>query len=68
LGDVVKEKARKEKELGEKEQALLRANEKLANPRFVSSAPEAVRRGVEKQRDDLQSEVLALRKYLEGLS
>ena len=63
LGDVEQEKTRKLKEYEEKSQALQRAKEKLNNPGFLK-APEAVRRGVEKQRDDLQQELDALKRYL----
>jgi valyl-tRNA synthetase len=63
LGNVEEEKTRKLKEYEEKSQALQRAIEKLQNPGF-QKAPDAVRRGVEKTRDDLQSEVTALKQYL----
>lgn len=63
LGDVEKEKTRKLKEYEEKNQALQRAIEKLANPGF-QKAPPPVRAGVEKQRDELAAEVEALRRYL----
>ncbi len=60
-------KARKEKELEQVLQALHRANEKLKNERFMNSAPENVKAGVIKQRDDLQKEATALESYLKEL-
>lgn len=67
LGDTGQERSRKQKELESKEEALHRANEKLKNERFMASAPEAVKQGVIRQRDDLQREVDALRAYLKEL-
>lgn len=68
LGDLTKEIERKKKELADKGEALKRAEEKLKNEKFMSSAPEAVRAGVVKNRDDLSREVLALKQYLEDMA
>ncbi len=68
LGDLTKEIERKKKELADKTEALKRAEEKLKNEKFMSSAPEAVRAGVVKNREDLSREVQALSQYLEDMS
>ena len=67
LGDIEKEIERKKKELEAKNGALVRADEKLKNQKFVSSAPAQVIEGVKKQRDDLHKEVLALKQYLRDI-
>jgi valyl-tRNA synthetase len=68
LGDLTKEITRRRKELDEKKVALTRAEEKLRNEKFMQSAPENVRNGVIKTRDDLVREVAAIQKYLEDVS
>lgn len=67
LGDLTKELTRKKKELQEKTEALRRADEKLRNEKFMSSAPQNVREGVVKQKMDLKREVEALQQYLDEL-
>lgn len=64
LGDVAEIRSRKLKELQDKKEALARAQSKLQNEKFMSGAPEAVRQGVVKQRDDLAREVTALKEFL----
>jgi len=68
LGDLTKEVERKKAELAGKQEALKRAEEKLRNEKFMNSAPEAVKAGVIKTRDDLKKEVSALTTYLEDLA
>jgi len=67
VGDTGQDKARKLKELHEKKLALERANGKLANEKFMGSAPQAVKDGVVKQRDDLAKDVAELESYLKSL-
>lgn len=67
LGDLTKEVERKKAELVGKKEALKRAEEKLKNEKFMSSAPQAVKDGVIKNRDDLTKEVNALEKYLKDI-
>lgn len=67
LGDLEKEMVRKQKELQEKMAALTRADEKLRNERFMQSAPDKVKEGVVKQREELAREVKALEQYLKDI-
>ncbi len=68
LGDLTKEVERKKIELVGKQEALKRAEEKLKNEKFMNSAPDNVKAGVVKTRDDLTKEVNALKSYLEDMA
>lgn len=67
LGNIEKEIERKKKELESKSGSLKRADEKLKNDKFVSSAPAEVIEGVRKHRDELYKEVQALKLYLRDI-
>lgn len=67
LGDVTSEIEKRKLELGEKKQALTRAEGKLNNQRFMAGAPENVREGVRKQAEDLKQEILAIERYLKDV-
>lgn len=67
LGDLSQELERRRKELGDKKEALKRAEAKLQNEKFMSGAPEAVKEGVRNQAADLKSEVAALERYLQEM-
>ncbi len=67
LGDLTQEIERRKKELEDKTAALARAEAKLLNEKFMSGAPEAVRAGVIKTRDDLLNAVSELKKYLDEM-
>lgn len=64
LGDVTQEIEKQKRNLAEKKEALVRADAKLRNEKFMSGAPEAVKAGVQKQADDLKAEVAAIERYL----
>jgi valyl-tRNA synthetase len=68
LPDLEKEIARRKKELEDKKSALARAEEKLKNEKFMNSAPEQVRAGVIKTRDDLVKSVSVIEQYLKDVS
>lgn len=64
LGDLSQEIEKQKKQLGEKKEALARAEIKLKNEKFMASAPEPVKAGVRKQAEDLRAEVAAIERYL----
>ena len=67
LGDISSEITKRKTELADKRQALERAESKLKNQRFMEGAPEAVRKGVIQQTEDLKKEVLAIERFLKDL-
>lgn len=64
LGDLSQEIEKQKKQLQDKKEALVRAEAKLTNEKFMGGAPEAVKAGVRKQAEDLKAEVLGIERYL----
>lgn len=64
FGSLEQEREKQKKILLEKQEAFKRAQQKLQNEKFMSSAPAHVKEGVIKQASELEAEVKAIERYL----